>query len=233
MIKKSKWQIIISLIVTLLPILVGLLLWDKLPDKMATHFDMNNQPNGWTGKEFAVFGIPIIMALLQVILIFCTHNDPKKTNIGVKAFSFVIWIIPACSLIVMLSCYGYALGYEIGVSTIAGLFVGILFIILGLLLPRNKQNYTFGYRCSWTLNDEGNWAYTNKVAGYCFIAGGILIIAVTLLKKPILMLPIIIIMALVPFAFSYHYYKTHVTGRNSNAENTTLKEDCELKENEK
>lgn len=209
MMKQNKTKIIISLVITLLPILAGLILWDKLPDQIATHFDMNNQPNGWTGKPFTVFGIPVFLALLQLICIFCICNDPKKNNVGVKAFNFVIWIIPACSLIVMLSCYGYALGYNIGISTIAGLFIGILFIILGIILPRNGQNYSFGYRCQWTLEDEGNWDYTNKIAGYCFIIGGIMVIVVTLLKKPVLMLPVIIVMALIPFAFSYYYYKTH------------------------
>ena len=40
--KKYKGQIVISSIVILLPILVGLILWNRLPDTMVTH---------WGGKR--------------------------------------------------------------------------------------------------------------------------------------------------------------------------------------
>ncbi|MDO4939864.1 MAG: SdpI family protein [Lachnospiraceae bacterium] len=209
MLKKNKWNIIISIIITLLPVAVGLLLWDKLPDQIATHFDMNNQPNGWSGKEFTVFGIPAILLICQLLCLCGTMLDPKNKNISVKAFGVVIWIIPVCSIMVMFSCYGYALGYVINIGTIAGVFLGIIFIALGNYLPKNKTNYTFGFRCPWTLNDEENWNYTNRIAGYCFVIGGILIIAAALLKKSILMIPIIILMVLIPYVVSFIYFKNH------------------------
>lgn len=209
MLKKNKWKIIISILVTILPAFVGLLLWDKLPDQIATHFDMNNQPNGWSGKAFTVFGIPAFLLLIQIICICCSMLDPKSKNISVKAFSFVIWIVPACSLIVMLSCYGYALGYDVNIGSIAGIFLGVLFIVLGFYLPGNKINYTFGVRIPWTLNDPENWDYTNRIAGYCFIIGGILTVVVTLLKSPVLMIPIIIAMVLIPVIFSYVFFIKH------------------------
>ena len=41
MIKKYKKTLIITAIVTLLPAVVGLLLWERLPEQIATHFDAN------------------------------------------------------------------------------------------------------------------------------------------------------------------------------------------------
>ena len=46
MIKENKKLIIVTSVVTLLPMVVGLLLWNKLPATMATHFDINNQADG-------------------------------------------------------------------------------------------------------------------------------------------------------------------------------------------
>ena len=53
MIKKYKWTLLITSVIILLPILFGVLLWDELPDMMATHWGLDNQPNGWSSKAMA------------------------------------------------------------------------------------------------------------------------------------------------------------------------------------
>ena len=53
--KKYKKMIILTTLLTGLPILIGLILWSKLPDSMATHWDVNGQANGWSGKGTTVF----------------------------------------------------------------------------------------------------------------------------------------------------------------------------------
>ena len=57
--KVDKKTLIITTLVNLIPIIVGLLIWDKLPDTIATHFGMDGTPNGWSSKAFTVFGIPL------------------------------------------------------------------------------------------------------------------------------------------------------------------------------
>ena len=37
MIRKHKWELIISSLVILIPVLVGLILWNRLPETIATH----------------------------------------------------------------------------------------------------------------------------------------------------------------------------------------------------
>ena len=61
MLKKAWKTLLITSIVTLLPIPVGLILWNRLPDVMATHFGMNNEANGFSSKPFAVFFIPQVL----------------------------------------------------------------------------------------------------------------------------------------------------------------------------
>ena len=209
MIKKNKVLIIASFLVTLLPLFVGLLLWNQLPDVIATHFGLNNEPDGWTSKTGTVFGIPVFLCAMQAICIWATSADPRKKNISEKAFKIVIWIIPACSLIVCLASYGMALGKSINIGTVCCLFMGVLFIVLGNIMPKNQDNYTFGIRTPWALNDPDNWNYSNRLAGYCFVIGGVLILLTALTGKLVLVLPIVIIMALVPIVASYVYYLKH------------------------
>ena len=55
MLKANRKTLIITSTVTILPVLIGIICWDRLPDVMATHFGMNNEANGFSSKVFAVF----------------------------------------------------------------------------------------------------------------------------------------------------------------------------------
>ena len=61
MMKANKKTLIITSIVTILPVLIGIICWNRLPEVMATHFGFNNEANGFSSKAFAVFGLPLIL----------------------------------------------------------------------------------------------------------------------------------------------------------------------------
>lgn len=84
MIKKNLKTMILTTIIILVPMVFGLLMWDKLPAEMATHFGENGEANGWSSKSFAIIGIPLIMVALHWFCAFFTGVDPKKGNISDK-----------------------------------------------------------------------------------------------------------------------------------------------------
>ncbi len=61
MIKRNKWQLIISSVIILLPVVAGLFLWKYMPEQIATHLGGDGKANGWRGRSFGVFGLPLIM----------------------------------------------------------------------------------------------------------------------------------------------------------------------------
>ena len=205
MLKENKRTLIITSIVTILPILIGVFLWNRLPDVMATHFGINNEANGFSSKVFAVFGLPLLLLALEWFGALVTAHDPKKQNISPKMFSFVLWIIPAVSLFCAATIYPYNLGYQIDITFIAELLLGVIFIVVGNYLPKARQNYTIGIKIPWTLANEENWNRTHRLAGYLWVIGGILMViaALTGIAKAKWMLAIFFILALVPFVYSY------------------------------
>ena len=46
--KEYKMSLISGSILTISPSLAGILLWNRLPEKIATHFDQHNLANGWS-----------------------------------------------------------------------------------------------------------------------------------------------------------------------------------------
>src|SRR5262249_15217173 len=76
---------------------------------------------------------------------------------------------------------GAALGWPIHLAPAASVTIGILFIVLGSLVPRAPSNFFFGVRTPWTLSSERVWAETNRVAGYGLVGVGVLAVAGPLL----------------------------------------------------
>ena len=149
MIKKNLPKLIITSLVILIPIIIGLVLWNKLPEQMPIHWDINGNVDGYSSKTMAVFAMPLFLLFIHWICVFATSADPKKQNINAKTFSLVLWISPLLSLICNSLIYASAMGYKLDVSMFMPLFMGILFIIIGNYLPKCKQSYTISMGSSY------------------------------------------------------------------------------------
>lgn len=183
MLKANKKTLIIASIVTVLPILVGVYFWDSLPEVMATHFGLDNQADGFSSKAVAVFGIPLLCLALLWIGAAVTAHDPRRQNISPKMFTLCLWIAPIISLLVASTMYPVNLGRSVDISYVAGLFVGVVFTVIGNYLPKARQNYTIGIKLPWTLANEGNWNRTHRFAGYLWVLCGLVIVALTLCRS--------------------------------------------------
>lgn len=207
MLKQNKGKLLITTLITLIPMLMGIVLWERLPDPVVTHFGVNNEPDGWSPRWFAVFGIPCILAGLHVLCLIFASLDPKQKNIGKKPLGVLFWTVPSVSLVACTLTYAVSLGVDVNVGFIVTLLVGVIFIVFGNQLPRAKQNYTFGMRLPWTLEDEQNWNRTNRVAGWCMFLAGIVIVATSFWNSPWILLGAFGFEMVVPVIYSYVVYR--------------------------
>ena len=189
------------------------MLWDELPDMMATHWGVDNQPNGYSSKAMAVYGIPLIMLAMQWLMLFMTELDMKKKNHSMKLMQLVLWIIPMMTLLVSALCYAYALGIEPNMGFWALFFLGCMFTVIGNYLPKCRQNWTMGIKLPWTLDDAENWNHTHRLAGPVWVAGGLMVILCSFFSRHLIAtyasVAIIVLMVLIPTVYSYLYHKQH------------------------
>lgn len=189
--KFIKWRIlIISCIVCLLPILLGLSLWNELPGTMAIHFDINNTPDNFASKSFVVFGLPLLMAGLQLFCCFINDINAYKHGERKKFERVTKWIIPVMSIVLQIATFGYGLGWSIEMHRIAALLVGIIFIITGNYLP--KLDYIKNYNLEMEKARK-----INRFIGYESVIMGILFL-VSMFLPPIATLVCILLM--IPYA---------------------------------
>lgn len=210
MILKNKKLLLITSLLTLLPIPVGLLLWDRFPETMAIHFGFNGQADGFASIPFAVFVPPIMMLAVQWLCILATALDKGNRNRNQKISRIVLWTIPVIS---NLSCCGiYALALDVEFSPVAWTMVpmGLLFVVIGNYMPKTRMNSTIGIKVPWTYSSEENWNATHRFAGKVWVIGGILMMLCGFLPNAwavSLMLIAILILCVIPVVYSYRFYK--------------------------
>lgn len=207
MIKKNLKTMIITSIVILLPIIVGIILWDKLPDQVATHFDGNGVADGWSPKEFAVFGLPLFLLVVHWLCVAFTGVDLKKKNISDKVMVLVMWLCPAVSIVGNAATYLYEMDNTINTVPMAIIFLGCLFLVVGNYMPKMKQSYVIGIKLPWTLNSEENWQRTHRVGGYVYMLAGLLFIITGFIQQYWLVAVAFVLMAVVPVVYSLILYK--------------------------
>ena len=209
MLKQHKRMLILTSILILLPMAAGLILWPKLPSSIATHFNVNNEPDGWSSKAFTVFGMPLILLGLHALAVFCTLRDPKGSGIPWKMLRILLWICPWCSILAGAITYGYAMGIWVDIGQIVILCMGLLLIAMGNELPKCQPNYTVGIRIPWTLADPENWRKSHRFGGWTMTIGGLLCLVTAFLESPWVFFVILAAAVLLPCVYSYVYDRPH------------------------
>ena len=215
-IKNNTGAFIVSIIALLIPVLAGVILWNKLPDEIATHWGVDGNPNGYSSRTFAVFGMPVILLIVHLAVSLTTAK--KDTDaISDKLFGLLLWICPVMSIMVSTITYATALGYDVDVPSVVMMVVGFIFIMLGNYLPKARQNYFFGMRVKWTLESKKNWEHSNRFSAKIMVALGLIYIICAVMnlfiEMEIAMIVILVVTMLgAVFAmvlYSYLYYLKH------------------------
>ena len=205
---KSKKTLIITSLICLLPMLVGALVYSRLPEQVATHFDLQGNPDGWSSRAFAVFGLPGILLAVNLLIPFALQADPKHKNMSGALVNIVIWTVPVVSLLCSGLTLGRALGYDLRIEVVLPVFMGVLFILIGNYLPKTKQSYTMGIKLPWTLASEENWNRTHRLGGFLWVIGGALFILMSFIGWSLAAFLIILaLMVLAPMVYSYLLYR--------------------------
>lgn len=209
MLGKNKWRVWATSMVILLPMVFGIIFWNKLPEQIATNWGMNGQANDWHNRSFVVFGIPIFVLLVHIFCAILTMNDPKNKEQSEKVMGMILWITPIVSLITCGIIYAIALGQDVSINLV-GLALGVMFVVIGNYLPKCKRNGTIGVRVKWTLESEENWSATHRISGKIWVIGGLIMIVGTFMPQPFgtwILIGITFLLALIPIAYSYWFYK--------------------------
>lgn len=202
-------SLIITSIVCLLPIICGLIFYNELPDRIAIHWGIDNSPNGYFSKPVFVFGMPVIMLVLQIFCSIISDLSDKNPEANKKAVTVYKWLIPIITIVMYIVTIAIALGNSLDIRKIVMILLGILFIISGNYMPKVRSDYYMNTKIFWVKNrNEKLVNKAIKISAYGLIVYGILFI-LSILFKPVVSVVVLIAMLLFClYIYIYVYIKS-------------------------
>jgi immunity protein, SdpI family len=173
----TRTTTIIVLLIIAGATLAGVLLWNRLPDLMASHWGANDQVNGYMTKFWGVFLMPLITLGMLGLFLIIPSIDPLKANIAQfrEVFNLFIMLIVAFMLYIYILSLRWNLGHtDFDMSKAMLPAVGILFFFVGYLLRKAKRNFFIGIRTPWTLSSDKVWDETHRLGSVLFMVSGAL-----------------------------------------------------------
>ena len=198
-IKLTKLDIMTALL-TLCSMIPGMVVYNRLPERIAIHFDINNQPDGWSGRAFAVFGIPLMLTAMHLLACLFTNSDERVKN-SPQMSRVVRFLIPVIAFVVETAMVLFALEKITDIGMIALCLLGILMIVMGNYLPKTRQNRFMGIRTKKTLGNEEIWNKTHRLTGFVWTAAGVVIIPLAVLSLYIPAVIVLFVAILIPFFY--------------------------------
>jgi immunity protein, SdpI family len=189
-------------------VLFSLAVYSRLPDEVPVHWAISGEPNRFGSRLEGAFLIPAMMIVLFAILQWYPSRDPRASNIAKfrPAYDTVVTAMIALLTGLHVVALGIALGWRIDMPKVGMVALGLMFILLGNLMPLARSNFIFGFRTPWTLSSESVWTRSHRVGGYAMVLAGIITIVAGFVAQPvgyIVALASLLISGIVPFVYSY------------------------------
>ena len=210
---KFKWCFVIIIIQIIASLYLGLSLSEDA--KIPCHWNIKGEIDGYYGKWTGVLLFPGINLAMLLLMIALPYISVRYKN-AQERFEKVI---PSLAMIIIfffttIHIYTLLLAKEIlsPAGNIIFYLIGLMFIMLGNLLPKIPSNFFAGIRTPWTLSSEEVWRKTHRLGGISFVIAGLLMIVITAvfgnnITANIIMFVLFMSLVLYPVLYSFILYK--------------------------
>ncbi|MCX6759326.1 MAG: SdpI family protein [Candidatus Nealsonbacteria bacterium] len=197
-----------------LSFIIGICFYPSMPEKMASHWNAQDQVDGYVSKFWGLFLMPFISIGLFLLLILVPKIDPLKANVEKFRKYFDRFIV--LLMFFLFYIYLLTLFWNIGLRFNMGQFMipalGILFYYCGILIENSKRNWFIGIKTPWTLSSEVVWDKTHKIGGKLFkIAGMISFLGICFPQYAIFLVIVpVILFSVYTIIYSYSEYQKNI-----------------------
>ena len=210
---RNKRKKLIIWALAMLPLVVVAFSYGALPAEIPTGWSLSG-PTRYTEKNdiWYVACLGVVIAAFFTIL---PSIDPKGENyIRFKDVyeTLIIVMVVFCGCITGIVISESFRPGEIHVGRLITLLVGLLFLFLGNLMPKIKNNFFLGIRNPWTLSDPDIWNSAHRVGGHVFFIFGLCVAVLALLPIWAVLIYImtvvgVVAITVVPYIYSYILYR--------------------------
>ena len=182
----KKFKTIIIAVLSVLPMIyTAVAVFFFLPDTVAAHFGIDGTPDRY-GSKYEAFLFPAIILGIALFYFFyrkfqqrSSIEDNNRTARNLDILDTVILIVMVlfnalCVFLLTIMKHPVTMkNKENMIFVIISTIIGVLFILLGNILPKTKPNSFVGVRLSWCMDSDEHWHITNRNCGIAMVLSGI------------------------------------------------------------
>lgn len=194
--------------------------YSRLPDPIPTHWNLRGEIDGYSPRAWGAWLMPAILLSVAAIVPRLPALDPRKQNYEKfrPTYDFVIAAVMTLLAVLHVVLLGAALGWPIRIERITPILIGLLFTVIGNLLPRARPNWLFGIRTPWTLTNDRVWERTHRMGGFTFVIAGVVVMLTAFLDPAVAMIAFIVSIvtaSIIPLVYSYFAWRQETSRAQS------------------
>lgn len=155
------------------------IVWPLAPESIPVHWNFAGQADRFGGRFEGLLAIPLISLALSCLLWVLPKIDPARANY--ESFRSAFWLIRAAILGLFAVLHSgillVATGHTLNMGTVVSISVGVMLIVIGNVMGKIRPNWFVGVKTPWTLSSRSSWNKTHRLAGWLFIAMGLVFAA--------------------------------------------------------
>jgi len=165
--------VVFSVVLVVLQFAVGFYLYPQMPVRMAIHWGLSGEADGYGSRFLGLFLIPIVSLVFLPFMLVLPRLDPSR---GIERFRggydwFMFGFTVYMAYVYWLSV-AWNLGWRFSFMRMLAPAMGGLFVGIGGLLRGAKQNWFMGIRTPWTMSSEEVWDRTHELGSRLFMVSG-------------------------------------------------------------
>lgn len=200
---------IAALAIVLVSFLTGVYLYSRMPENMASHWNISGDVNGYIPKFWGLFLMPALSFVLFLFFLVIPKIDPLKQNIAKfrKYFDgFVVLVILFLFYIDLLTI-SWNLGFRFNIIQVLIPALSVLIYYSGVVIENSKRNWFIGIRTPWTMSSDEVWKKTSERGGKLFRIAAIISLVGILFESYAMYIFLFPLIAVVIYTVVYSYFE--------------------------
>lgn len=195
-----------------------------MPNTVPAHYNFAGEIDRW-GSKYENLIFPAITVLVGAAVAFIAKKTEKAVPKRVLLWTGVcsILLLNVVGFYFMLRDLSAVPEMSTNVADNAvklmSIGVGIMFIILGNLMPKVKRNGLFGLRTSWSMENDEIWNKSQRFGGKAAVVCGFATVFASIFVpegwRIVLLIVFTAAFAVVSVAASHKYYNEYIAGHEN------------------
>ncbi|KZE73894.1 hypothetical protein AV545_13430 [Paenibacillus jamilae] len=210
---RTPWSLmdLLTTLIALSPAIGAILLYDRLPDVLASHFSFNNTADRYMSKSGAMIML-VLLGLVPLVIRLARHMDPNRANYEKFSKAYEVTRV-GVSVVLAVAGWGmllYNLNIQLKMNAIILGLIGLMLMVMGNYMTQVQPNYTFGIRTPWTLSNPEVWRKTHRFGGPMMMLGGASALVAAWvggMAGVVIFLTVLIISVIAPVLYSFLLYR--------------------------